>query len=101
MSDRLGPLTFGRKHDQVFLGRDLGRERDFSEEIASAIDRETRNMVDECFRRTEELLTKHIDKLHAVAQAVLEKETLDADEFIRIVGIGKGGKPLEQVDSKG
>lgn len=100
MSDKLGPLTFGRKQEQVFLGRDLGRERDFSEEIASAIDRETRELVDQCFRRTEELLTKHIDKLHAVAQAVLEKETLDADEFIRIIGIGKGGKPLEQVDSK-
>lgn len=100
MSDKLGPLTFGRKHDQVFLGRDLGRERDFSEEIASAIDRETRNMVDECFRRTEELLTEHIDQLHGVAQAVLEKETLNADEFVRIVGIGKGGKPLDQVDSK-
>lgn len=100
MSDKLGPLTFGRKHDQVFLGRDLGRERDFSEEIAAAIDQETRNMVDDCFRRTEELLTRHIDQLHAVAQAVIEKETLDADEFVRIVGIGKGGKPLDQVDSK-
>lgn len=100
MSDKLGPLTFGRKQEQVFLGRDLGRERDFSEEIASAIDRETRNMVDECFHRTEELLSKHMDQLHALAQAVLEKETLDADEFVRIVGIGKGGKPLDDVDNK-
>lgn len=100
MSDKLGPLTFGRKHEQIFLGRDLGRERDFSEEIASAIDRETRNMVDECFRRTEELLAKHIDQLHAVAQAVLEKETLGAEEFTRIVGVGKGGKPLDSVDNK-
>lgn len=100
MSDKLGPLTFGRKQEQVFLGRDLGRERDFSEEIASAIDRETRNMVDECFRRTEELLTKHIKQLHAIAEAVLEKETLEADEFVRIVGIGKGGKPLDPVDTK-
>ena len=100
MSDKLGPLTFGRKQEQVFLGRDLGRERDFSEEIASAIDRETRNMVDECFRRTEELLTKHTKQLHAIAEAVLEKETLEADEFVRIVGIGKGGKPLDPVDTK-
>ena len=97
MSDKLGPLTFGRKQSQVFLGRDLGRERDFSEEIASAIDRETRNMVDECFRRAEELLTKNIDRLHAVALAVQEKETLGADEFEQIVGIGKGGKPLEEI----
>lgn len=99
MSDKLGPITFGRKQDQVFLGRDLGRERDFSEEIASAIDRETRNMVDECFRRTEALLTEHIDRLHALAKAVQEKETLNAEEFVKVVGIGKGGKPLEQVDS--
>jgi cell division protease FtsH len=96
MSDKLGPLTFGRKQSQVFLGRDLGRERDFSEEIASAIDRETRNMVDECFRRTEELLTKNIDKLHAVALAVMEKETLGAEEFEQIVGIGKGNVPLDK-----
>ncbi len=97
MSEELGPLTFGRKQHQVFLGRDLGRERDFSEEIASAIDRESRRLVDDCFRRTEKLLSENIDKLHAVAQAVLEKETLDADEFVRIVGVGKGGKPLNQV----
>ena len=94
MSDELGPLTFGRKQHQVFLGRDLGRERDFSEEVASAIDRESKRLVEKCFNRTEKLLTENIDKLHAVAQAVLEKETLDADEFVRIVGIGKGGKPL-------
>ncbi len=97
MSEELGPLTFGRKEHQVFLGRDLGRERDFSEEVASAIDRESRRLVDECFRRTEKLLSDNIDKLHAVAQAVLEKETLDAEEFVRIVGVGKGGKPLNQV----
>ncbi len=97
MSDELGPLTFGRKQHQVFLGRDLGRERDFSEEVASAIDRESKRLVDESFRRTEKLLSDNIDKLHAVAQAVLKKETLDADEFVRIVGVGKGGKPLAQV----
>jgi len=96
MSEELGPLTFGRKQSQVFLGRDLGRERDFSEEVASAIDRESKRIIEECYRRTEKLLTDNIDRLHAVAEAVLEQETLDADEFVRIVGIGKGGKPLDQ-----
>ena len=91
----MGPLTFGRKQSQVFLGRDLGRERDFSEEIASAIDRESKRIIEECYRRTKELLTDNIDKLHAVAEAVLEKETLEADDFVRIVGVGKGGKPLD------
>lgn len=95
MSEELGPLTFGRKQSQVFLGRDLGRERDFSEEVASAIDRESKRIIEECFQRTEKLLSDNIDKLHAVAEAVLEKETLDADEFVRIVGVGKGGKPLD------
>jgi cell division protease FtsH len=95
MSEELGPLTFGRKQSQVFLGRDLGRERDFSEEIASAIDRESKRIIEECYRRTKELLTDNIDKLHAVAEAVLEKETLEADDFVRIVGVGKGGKPLD------
>ena len=100
MSDQLGPLTFGRKQSQVFLGRDIGRERDFSEEIASAIDRETRAMVDDCFKRAEETLNANIDMLHAVAKAVLEKETLTGEEFQEIVGVGKGGKPLpEPVDS--
>lgn len=100
MSDQLGPLTFGRKQSQVFLGRDISRERDFSEEIASAIDRETRAMVDDCFKRAEELLRANIDKLHAVAQAVLEKETLNAEEFVQLVGVGKGGRPLDdEVDN--
>lgn len=97
MSDELGPLTFGRKQHQVFLGRDLGRERDFSEEVASAIDRESKRLVEDCFKRTEKLLSDNIDKLHAVAHAVMEKETLDADEFVSIVGVGKGGKPLAAV----
>ncbi len=95
MSEELGPLTFGRRQHQVFLGRDLGRERDFSEEVASAIDRESKRMVEECFRRTEKVLSDNIERLHAVAEAVLEKETLNADEFVEIVGIGKGGKPLD------
>ncbi len=100
MSDQLGPLTFGRKQSQVFLGRDISRERDFSEEIASAIDRETRAMVDDCFKRAEETLNANIERLHAVAGAVLEKETLTAEEFEEIAGVAKGGKPLpEPVDN--
>lgn len=95
MSDNLGPLTFGTKHDQVFLGRDIARDRDYSEEIASAIDRETRSIIEGAYSKAEELLSTHIDKLHAVAQACIEKETLDADEFEAIMGIAKGGKFLK------
>lgn len=94
MSDNLGPLTFGTRHDQVFLGRDIARDRDYSEEIASAIDRETRSIIEGAYSKAEELLSTHIDKLHAVAQACIEKETLDADEFEAIMGVAKGGKHL-------
>lgn len=98
MSDQLGPLTFGRKQSQVFLGRDINRERDFSEEVAAAIDRETRALIDDCFKRAEDVLSANIDRLHAVAQAVLKKETLNAEEFQQLVGLGKGGRPLDDIE---
>ncbi len=81
MSDELGPITLGHKQDQVFLGRDLGRERDFSEEIARAIDKEIRRTVDRCYHKCEELIVQHRDKLDLVAEALLEQETLDAVEI--------------------
>lgn len=95
MSEDLGPLTFGRKQDQVFLGRDISRDRDFSEEVASAIDRETRNLVESCYERAEKILTEHLERLHNVANALLEKETLGAKEFVRVMGIDKNGNPVD------
>ncbi|WP_326511892.1 ATP-dependent zinc metalloprotease FtsH [Clostridium intestinale] len=81
MSDNLGPITYGTDQNEVFLGRDLGRSRNFSEEIGSRIDREIKELVDEAYKRTEKLLTENIHKLHAVALALLEKERLEANEF--------------------
>ncbi len=81
MSSALGPITLGKKHEQVFLGRDLARDRDYSEEIAKAIDQEIRNTVDECYRRAQEILEQNREKLDLVAGALLEKETLDAEEI--------------------
>lgn len=81
MSDKLGPMTFGSDHDEVFIGRDLGRSRNYSEEVAAMIDSEIMALIDDGYKKAEALLKEHIDKLHAVAQALLEKEKLEEAEF--------------------
>lgn len=83
MSD-LGPIAFGSGHDEVFLGRDLGKGRNFSEEVAFEIDKEIRKLIDESYNKAEKLLTENINKLHAVASKLIEKEKIDADEFLKI-----------------
>ena len=95
MSDKLGPLTFGRPNgeDLVFLGRDISRERNYSEEVAAAIDEEVRNIVETSHKRAVEILTQHREKLDAVAQALLERETLEKEEFEAIME----GRPLGEV----
>lgn len=85
MSDALGPITLGKKHDQVFLGRDLARDRDYSEEIAKAIDQEIRKTIDNCYQKAQDILEQHVDKLELIAQALLDKETLDAKEIKALV----------------
>ena len=95
MSDALGPITLGHKQDQVFLGRDLARDRDYSEEIAKAIDLEIRRTIDHCYQRAQEILLENRDKLDAIAGALLEKETLDAGEITALVE----GKSLEEIEA--
>ena len=85
MSDTLGPITLGKKHDQVFLGRDLARDRDYSEEIAKAIDQEIRKTIDDCYQRAQDILENDIEKLELIAKTLIEKETLDAEEIKAIV----------------
>ncbi|GEA14572.1 ATP-dependent zinc metalloprotease FtsH [Moorella sp. E308F] len=85
MSDELGPLTFGRKQETVFLGRDIARDRNYSEAVAFSIDKEARRIIDECYNRAKELLQKHMAELHLVARALMEKETLEAEEFTAII----------------
>ncbi|MGI6553881.1 MAG: ATP-dependent zinc metalloprotease FtsH [Bacillota bacterium] len=81
MSDELGPLTFGTKQEQVFLGRDIARDRNYSEAVAVSIDKEARRIMDECYSRAETLLKENIEKLHLIAGKLMEKETLEAEEF--------------------
>ena len=78
MSDTLGPIVFGEQQEQVFLGKNIGHERNYSEEIASKIDVEIHHIVDEAYRDVEQLLTDNMDFLHNMAKALLEEETIDA-----------------------
>ena len=81
MSEVMGPLQFGQQDELVFLGRELAEQRDYSEEVAEQIDAEVRRLVTEAHARVRAMLTTNLDKLHAVARALLERETLNSDEL--------------------
>jgi cell division protease FtsH len=81
MSDRLGPVALGRQNGNMFLGRDIMAERDFSEETAAAIDDEVRNLVDQAYRRCKDVLVNNRAVLDKLAQMLIEKETVDAEEL--------------------
>lgn len=89
MSPELGPMTFGHRQDQVFLGRDIGRDKDYSEEVAAKIDREIRKFIDEAYQKTESLLNENMDKLHLIADALIERETLEGEEIDQLMKYGK------------
>lgn len=84
MNEKLGPMTYGSDQDEVFLGRDYGRSQNYSEEVAATIDREMRKLIDVAYNKAERLLENNMDILERVAQALLEKETLNAREFEEI-----------------
>lgn len=84
MSEKLGTISYGTDNNEVFLGRNLGHGRNFSEEVGAEIDREVKRFIDEAYERAETLLSQNISKLHAVAAALLEKEKIDGEEFARI-----------------
>ena len=81
MSDRIGPMTLGVGQEEVFLGRDLAQSKEYSEETASVIDEEVKSIIDTAYKTAEEILRRNIDKLHAVAGVLLEKEKIGGDEF--------------------
>lgn len=85
MSDELGPLTFGQKEGQVFLGRDIGHERNYSEAVAYSIDKEARRIIDECYHKAQNLLQENMPKLEVIAQALMKNETLDMKEFAQLM----------------
>ncbi len=89
MSEEMGPLSFGKREEQVFLGRDIAQHRDYSEETAINIDKEIRRIVETNYQRAREILTEHVEILHGIAGALLERETLelrDVDGIIASIG---------------
>ena len=85
MSEKLGPMTFGKKEEQIFLGRDFTQAQDYSENTAVEIDGEIRHIIQECYEKAKEILTTHLDLLHLVARELLDKEVLDGAEIDVIV----------------
>ena len=94
MSDVLGPLTFGKKEEAIFLGREIAQHRDYSEQTAQTIDREVRDIVERNYRRAHEVLSSKITILHDLAKALLEYETINGEEVERIVNGLKIERPV-------
>ena len=93
MSDRLGPMQFGRSQGHVFLGRDLGHEQNYSDAIAHEIDKEMQNIIRDCYERARQILTERRDQLDLLAETLLVKETLDAQEIKQLLETGKLDDP--------
>jgi cell division protease FtsH len=97
MSEKLGPMTFGKKEEEIFLGRDFTQKVDYSENTAIEIDAEIRRIIQESYQRAKDLLKKNLAVLHKIAETLLEKEVLDGSEIDAIVrefGGNNGGAPL-------
>ena len=90
MSERLGPRTFGRRDSMVFLGRDIAEQRDYSERTAEEIDDEVRRIVEDAHERCRAVLGQHRDKLDEIAVALMELETIEGDDLVRLLGPAEG-----------
>jgi cell division protease FtsH len=93
---RLGPLTFGKKEEQIFLGREIAQHRDFSEETARQIDLEVRRLIDEAYQSAHSIVESHADAMHRIAAALLERETIDAEE-VKMLIEGQELPPLRSI----
>ena len=98
-SERLGPVVYGTSQEETFLGRDLGQGKGYSETTAAEIDGEMRDIIDEAYENCRRTLTEHIDQLHALAKALMEREKLNEQQFNTIMA-GGTLPPLEDVDAK-
>jgi cell division protease FtsH len=85
MSERLGPLTFGKKQEEIFLGREISQHRDYSEQTAELIDAEVKRIITESEAKATKLLSENLDNLHRIAKALLEREILDAEEIEQLM----------------
>ncbi|MFP4660654.1 MAG: ATP-dependent zinc metalloprotease FtsH [Halanaerobiales bacterium] len=97
MSEKLGPLTLGQKHDQqVFLGRDISRQRNYSEEVAAAIDEEVSSIINQCYQKALSLLKENTAKVERIVRALKERETLNAQQIRKLMD----GEPLEPMNEE-
>ena len=96
MSDKMGPMTYGQKKEEIFIGRDLGMHRDFSEDMAKKIDAEVRKIIDTAYKQAKDIITKNQDKLDQITKLLLEKESIDARHLDRILGAKKDDTPSQQ-----
>lgn len=94
MSDRLGPMQFGNSQGQVFLGRDLGHEQNYSDAIAYEIDQEMQTIINSCYERTKKLLQEKSDEMHLIAQTLLEVETLEIEQIKSLIDTGVLPEPF-------
>jgi cell division protease FtsH len=100
MSERLGPLTFGSREEYVFLGKEISQSRDYSEKTAIMIDEEVRSLVEGAYNKAKQLLSDNLDKLHVIALALLERESLDGDDLERLLR-GEKLEPLPRGGDQG
>jgi cell division protease FtsH len=98
MSKDLGPLTFGKNEEQIFLGREIAQHRDYSELTAQKIDEEVRNIVTDAYSKTSQFIRDNLDTLHRMANALLEKETLDSKDVDRIMAGGEQGSAPDKMN---
>jgi cell division protease FtsH len=96
MSEKLGPIAFGSDNDEVFLGKTYNHTRNYSENIAAAIDEEVEAIINNAYKRTETILTEHIDQLHAVSEVLVRLEKIDREQFESLMSTGK--LPEENVE---
>src|SRR5699024_701364 len=100
MSEKIGPTQFnGSGSDEVFLGRDINSDKNYSEEIAHEIDTETQNFINSCYERAKQILTENREKLELIAEKLLEVETLDADQIKSLFENGVMPEPNVVVDN--
>ena len=85
MSEKLGPITFGKSEELIFLGREISAEKNYSEKVASDIDKEVHGFLNRAYQTAKRVLTVHRDALHAIAKTLMEKETLEQEEFYGIL----------------
>lgn len=100
MSENLGPLAFGKKDEEIFLGREIAQHRDYSELTAQKIDEEVNNLVSENYQKTFKLISDHVETLNRLAQALLERETLAGPEIEKIIGNKKKGRQAKKSPRK-